>query len=387
VEYSLAHESVLVKRLRRLGPLRWLPQTLTSGIIGCALITWLPLLIFTAYDGTAVGTKVKIPFLLDLVQYARFFVALPCAIALGEFVNPRLRNVLNSFARGGTVTSNDLPRLENATSRAGALTNSLIAEIVMLALVYLYVSLGLYREISRGMSSWNYPGNEALTYQAAHFWFRWVSMPLFLFSWFVWLWRLCVWAHLLYRISQLDLSVVATHPDRVGGLAFVHVGMRRFSVLVFGISSILSASIGEEILFNGAALRSYELELALFFIVCVVVILGPLIVFTPVLIRIKLEYWGKYGPLASAYVRSFDERWVAQKGYSRSEALLGTPDIQSLADLRHSYAGIAEMRTLLPNRTTVGIFAIAYVLPVLPLLASVISLRDILSEVYRLLLK
>ena len=69
------------------------------------------------------------------------------------------------------------------------------------------------------------------------------------------------------------------------------------------------------------------------------------------------------------------------------ESILGSPDIQSLADLRNSYAGITEMRTLLPNRTTVGILAIAYVLPVLPLLASVISLRRVLSEVYGLLLK
>ena len=37
------------------------------------------------------------------------------------------------------------------------------------------------------------------------------------------------------------------------------------------------------------------------------------------------------------------------------ESILGSPDIQSLADLRNSYAGITEMRTLLPNRRTVTI--------------------------------
>ena len=90
--------------------------------------------------------------------------------------------------------------------------------------------------------------------------------------------------------------------------------------------------------------------------------------------------------MASTYVQGFDEKWILQTGYSRQN-LLGSPDIQSLADLRNSYAGITEMRTLLPNRTTVGIFAIAYILPALPLLASVISLRRVLSEVYTLLLK
>jgi hypothetical protein len=45
------------------------------------------------------------------------------------------------------------------------------------------------------------------------------------------------------------------------------------------------------------------------------------------------------------------------------------------------------MRTVLANKNTVAIFAFAYVVPALPLLASVISLRRILSEVYSLMLK
>jgi hypothetical protein len=383
IEFSLAGGSALINRLRRLGPFRWIPQKLNYQIVLAVLIAWAPLLIFTARDGLALGKKVQIPFLLDVVQYARFLVALPCAIALGKFVNPRLRSVLTSFLGGGIVTAKDFPCFENAISRARVLTSSMIAELVILAFVYCYTSLGLHRDVSTGISSWHLRHG---VQTAADWWFLWVSMPLFLFGWFLWAWRLGVWSYLLFRISRLDLRVVATHPDRAGGLNFVHVGMRRFSVLVFAISSILSASIAEEILFNGASLHSYELELALFFLICVAVILGPLMVFTPTLSRSKLEYWGKYGPLASAYVQGFDEKWILQTGYSH-ESLLGSPDIQSLADLRNSYAGIAEMRTLLPNRTTVSILAIAYVVPVLPLLASVISLRRVLSEVFALLLK
>jgi len=108
-------------------------------------------------------------------------------------------------------------------------------------------------------------------------------------------------------------------------------------------------------------------------------------VFTPTLVRLKLTGWGKFGPVASSYVQEFAEKWF-ERDYCRKD-LLGTPDIQSLADLRNSYGGISLMRTLLPNRTTVGIFAIAYVIPVVPLLESVISFRRVLSEVYTLLLK
>jgi hypothetical protein len=387
VDFSLADGSALLKRLRMLWVLRWIPQRLAYQIALAVLIAWLPLLILTAYQGAAFGNTVQVPFLVDLVQYARFLVALPCAIALGHYVNPRLASVLNSFLQGNIVTDKDVPRFEAAIVRAKTLRSSIIAEVVILALVFLYTSLRLHRESSTDISSWHYARHGALiSATAADWWFLWVSMPLLLFGWFLWGWRLGVWTYLLFRISRLDLRVVATHPDRTGGLNFIQVGMRRFSVLVFAISCILCASIGEEILFNGATLRSYELELALFFLMCLAVILGPLMMFTPILIRSKLEYWGKYGPLAGSYVQGFDEKWFVQADY-RHHSLLGSPDLQSLADLRHSYAGISEMRTVLVSRTTVGIFGIAYVVPAIPLLASVISFRRVLSEVYVLLLK
>jgi hypothetical protein len=387
VEFSIADGSELLKRLRQLSLFRWIPQQLTYKLILAVLVAWVPLLIFTAHKGLAVGDKVQIPFLADLVQYARFLVALPCTIALGEFVNPRLKSVLNSFIRSGIVSRKDLARFQNAILWTSTLTSSLIAEMVILSLVYFYMALRLHRQVSASISSWNHPCNGVLVCQtSADWWFLWISMPLLLFAGFLWVWRLGVWAYFLFLISRLELRVVATHPDGAGGLNFVNVGMRRFSVLVFAISCILCASIGEEILFNGASLHSFELELAFFFIFCVAVILAPTMVFTPLLIRSKLEYWRRYGPLASSYVQEFDEKWALQTGDCRPD-LLGSPDIQSLADLRHSYSGISEMRTMLPDLKTIGIFALAYIVPVLPLLASIISFRRVLSETYTLLLR
>jgi len=386
VEFSLADGSAVIKRLRMVEAFRWIPQKLTCHIALAVSIAWLPLLVLTAYQGAALGDTVQVPFLVDMVQYARFLVALPCAIALGQYVNPRLASVLNSFLKGNIVREKDRPCFEAAIVQAKALRSSVVVELIILALVYLYMSLRLHRESSSDISSWHYVRHGAsISATAADWWFLWVSMPLLLFAWFLWAWRLGVWAYLLFRISRLDLRVVATHPDRTGGLGFVQVGMRRFSVLVFAISSILCASIGEEIVFSGATLRSYELDLAVFFLICLAVILGPLMIFTPTLIRSKLAYWGRYGRFAGNYVQGFDDKWG--QADDRRHSPLGSPDIQSLADLRHSYAGISEMRIVLPNRTTVGIFAIAYVVPAIPLLASVISFREVLSEVYSLLLK
>ena len=118
VEFSLANGSALIKQLGMFGLSRWIPQKLTHQIVLAVLIAWAPLLVLTAYNGTAVGDKVQVPFLVDLVQHARFLVALPCGIALGTIVNPRLRSVLNSFLKGRIVPTRDIAHFENAINRA-----------------------------------------------------------------------------------------------------------------------------------------------------------------------------------------------------------------------------------------------------------------------------
>jgi hypothetical protein len=149
---------------------------------------------------------------------------------------------------------------------------------------------------------------------------------------------------------------------------------------------MVSASIAEEILFGGAKLRSFEPELTAFFIVCLILVMGPLIVFTPPMIRAKLRDWGSYGILAAAYTQEFDNKWIQGNKPAR-EGLLGSSDIQSLADMKNSYEGISQMRVLLPDRQTIMVLLLAYILPIAPLLATVIPLRQILSELLKLLMK
>jgi hypothetical protein len=179
---------------------------------------------------------------------------------------------------------------------------------------------------------------------------------------------------------------LGTHPDHAGGLAFLSVGQRRFAVLVFAISAIASTSIAEEILFEGVKLSSFESELTTFFCVCVVIVMGPLIVFSPQLIQAKVRDWGTYGILAATYTQKFDDKWIKKKGPPQEE-ILGNQDFQALADLKNGYEGIGQMRVFLPDRQTIIVLLIAYALPILPLLTTVIPLRQILSQLFKLLMK
>jgi hypothetical protein len=71
-------------------------------------------------------------------------------------------------------------------------------------------------------------------------------------------------------------------------------------------------------------------------------ILGPLTMFTPQLSRVKRIGLSEYGTLSTAYVAEFDQKWI--RGRTNGAELLGSSDIQSLADLGNSYAVVREMQ-------------------------------------------
>ena len=65
--------------------------------------------------------------------------------------------------------------------------------------------------------------------------------------------------------------------------------------------------------------------------------------------------------------------------------MLGSGDIQSLADLANSYEVVRTMRPLLVDRYTVVRLAVLVVLPLLPLILTMIPLEELMQRLFKLL--
>ena len=142
--------------------------------------------------------------------------------------------------------------------------------------------------------------------------------------------------------------------------------------------------MANRILYHGQNLMSFKMSIAALLAVVVLAVLGPLLMFTPHLHRTRRNGLLDYGTLAMSYVRRFDEKWL--RGRGQSEELLGTADIQSLADLANSFAVVRDMR-LVPFSLYDAIPLIAAAaLPVLPLVLTVMPLDDILTRLVKLVL-
>src|SRR5260370_587716 len=90
-------------------------------------------------------------------------------------------------------------------------------------------------------------------------------------------------------ISRLELHLIPTHPDRAAGLMFFGYGQISFAIVVFAAGTIVSAQIGEQIIWQSAELSSYKTLIVGYVGLCVALILAPLFVFSTKLWAAKLQ--------------------------------------------------------------------------------------------------
>ncbi|MFO0782541.1 MAG: hypothetical protein U0636_02510 [Phycisphaerales bacterium] len=91
------------------------------------------------------------------------------------------------------------------------------------------------------------------------------------------------------------------------------------------------------------------MEIAALVALMVFLVLGPLLIFAP---RTHAEATKRaailaYGTFAQRYAREFDEKWI-RGGAPAGEPLLGSADIQSMADLINTFSEVVTGMRLAP---------------------------------------
>jgi hypothetical protein len=355
-------------------------------IVVIALLAWLPLLVLSAVSGELLGGKAAVPFLFDVDVHLKFLVALPLLVAAELVVHQRMRAVLATFRERRLIPAEAESRLEAAVASAYRLRNSVLAEVLLIAFVYVVGVMVVWRHYTALDSATWYaiatPDGTQL--KLAGIWYGYVSLPVFQFLLCRWYFRIFIWARLLWQVSRIPLNLVPTHPDRVGGLGFLAATTHAFIPLLAAQGTLLAGNLANQIFHAGATLTQFRLEILLLVILMVLLVVGPLLVFAPQLAAARRVGLREYGTLAQGYVRDFDAKWV--RGVRQSdEQLLGSGDVQSLADLGNSYAVIQDMRVVPVTRQAMVQLAVATVAPVVPLLLTLMPLEELLKKLLGIL--
>ena len=355
-------------------------------VIAITLLAWLPLLLLSALEGNLWSGNTRVPFLFDIEVHVRFLVALPLLILAEMVVHRRMRPLLQQFLERNLIPENAMTRFESAIASAFRLRNSVLAEVLLIALVYGVGVLIVWRHyVALDTTTWYATASAGGSQLSlAGIWFGYVSLPIFQFLLCRWYFRLFIWAHFLWQVSRIELSLVPTHPDRLGGLSFVSGQVYAFTVLAVAHGALLAGNLANRIFFLGAALTQFKAEIAIVLIFLMCIILGPLLFFMPQLAQAKRTGSREYGVLAERYVREFDNKWL-RGGAPAGEPLVGSSDIQSLADLGNSFQVVREMRIVPIKRDDVLRLVVATLVPIVPLALTMMSLEELLKTLFGVL--
>lgn len=349
-------------------------------ILVISLVAWLPLLLLSALERHLMAGSATVPFLLDLEAHVRFLVALPLLIGAELVVYQRMRPVARLFRERQIIPDSAIVRFDAAIAAAFRLRNSVLAEALLVVFVYVVGILIIWRQyIALGTTTWYAtPSAEGTRLSFAGMWYGYVSLPIFQFLLCRWYFRLCIWARFLWHVSRIELSLIPTHPDRNAGLGFLSNTVYAFGLFATAHGALLAGLLANRILFLGAALTDFKMEIAVLVIFLLCVVFGPLLVFVPQLAQAKRIGNREYGTLAERYVREFDAKWL-RGGASADERFVGSADIQSLADLGNSLEVVRTMRIAFVRRDSIIGFVAAILAPIAPLALTMVPLEELVK--------
>ena len=345
----------------RLGLVRGGTNTVALGL-ALGLIVWTVLVVLAFIEG--VSHQV---FSLSVIgAHVRLLLVIPLFFLCESWVDPRMTAFVRTIVLSGVVSQNTLPALESEIARTGRWKDSWLPETVWLLVAVLLSLTGSKLPLS-GTTAGHDPSQAMAALALTAQWYWIVCLTLFRFLMLRWLWRLGLWSYFLWRLSTLELNLVPTHPDGVAGVGYLEVVQTHFTPLILAISLVLSASFAEEISTGTTVFEAIYPALPLILIVDAILFLGPLCFFARKLWASKVKGLSNYMEFAAHYVNGFDRKWLSADA-APGEPLLGTPDLQSLADLGNSIKIVRDMRLVPVSASLLTTLAMAALLPILPLL-------------------
>jgi hypothetical protein len=382
--FSFVSGGPLYQLLLRVGLLKPPLDRTAWRVIVITMIAWAPLLLLSTLRHRIMG-GVKIPFLYDVEAQARLLFGLPLLIAGELAIHRGVRMLVLQFVDRKIVTPAALPKFENSVRSTLRLRNSIAIELGLLAFTFMGGSLWWRSILAIQSDTWyasvNGAGNRL---SPAGFWYVFVSMPIVQFIALRWYFRLFIWGRMLFQISRLELNLVPIHPDCRCGLGFLGQIVLALAPFLLAHSVLLSGYIANRILYEGIKLPDHGIEIAAVAIFLLLITLGPLCVFTPGLIERRKTAVYSYGSLASEYVIGFNKKWIEGQR-PPEEPLMGTSDIQSLADLANSFAIIQNIVPFPFGKESIFLLLALIALPILPLFLTMFSIQELADRLLRVL--
>ena len=354
----------------------------------CLFITWVPLVIISAIEGTLYnGTN--LPFIKDVAMHMRVLVALSMLIVIKVIIDTNVVAVTKYISDALMTPDERHEILTPVLRRAKQLTSSAITEIILL-LTVIIVTVSMvkgeaYSSLGDGSTSWmisTNPVDPGLS--VAGYWAVLISIPMFQFFLFRWLWRYFVWILVLFRLSRAPLNLLPTHADGSGGLGIVMLAQRSFNLIFVAGSVVISGQFIAEIIAQPDTFNAIRNKVIGYVVISIFMIFIPLLFFTGKLFRTKNEGLLRMSILGATLSQKFENEWLndipIEKRIDDQHV-----DPSMLYDYFGLYEGLQKLHTVpITLREILGM-AIALTIPFIPILFIHFSVAELLQKIAGLL--
>ena len=383
-EYLASHGGPFFELQRRLGVLREDALLASRRAVIFVSLAWGVPLLLTLIRGRAFGPAASHPYLLDFGAWARFFIATGLFLLAEQQVEYGLQGKLGQLVRAPILAPTSFKAAARGVVTSLKLRNSGVAEIVCLGLAIAGTLTWLANLVGADSSTWAVQvADDGAHVTLAGWWSVICSAPLFYFLLFRGLWRYIVWAMLLWRISSLELRLVATHPDGKGGLAFLAEYPNAYSMFVFGMSSGMAITVVRHVFEANISSVTFGYIITGWLAIVFAFFAFPLLAFSKPLSELKTRTQQILGAQATRYHRAA-ERALIGRNVVADDASEADPD-RTVADPSAQFGASRKLSVFLMSRSAVVPLAAAALLPFAIAGATKLPYKEVFTLVKKLL--
>ena len=323
------------------------PRDLAARCLILVGLTWVPLAVLAFLGGVGKGAGGE-NFFKDIAAYMQLILGLPLFVIAERIVSVHTREAAMQFVSTGAIRHRDAPRLDKFHTTIERFRKSITADLVCVAIAYFLSVMTILPLIDDEKRTWHAYISEGGIHEvlsAAGWWELLVALPLLNYWWLRWIWKIILWSWYLFRLSRFRLRLVASHPDRTGGIAFLSDVQTRFGlvILAYGITNVASTIAKSE----GATLTDHSVwgPLVGFIIGAPLLFTIPLFMFTKQLHRAKKRAVERYHRRAIERAVAFEQKWLDPRSHGKHDAA-AEAELTGLSNLNAVYENIRRMRVV-----------------------------------------
>ncbi len=376
---SLVRGGPFYRLLRAVGLIRPPQWNLGRRIAALLAIAWLPMVIITAISNRA-GLH---SLLFDPRVYARLFVAIPALIVGEVMMDGYFGAMLRHIHEANLLDAADETRMDHVLAQLKRLRDAYWPELLILLLAVVSIVNNMSNHGVLDTTPWlGRRIGDSYHFTAAAWYGVVVGAPLWNFLLGLALWRWLMWAFYAFKLSGRRLKLVASHPDKRGGLSFLGLMVMAFAPTAFAASSVIASNWRNEILHHGAHLADFRLAAIVLVLIISLLAIGPLLFFVPRLAALRQKGILEYGILGQLHSSEYHEKWIHHRSGHEADFLVA-PESNTLTGFGTSYEKIGQLNPFPIDMGSLYGLAAAVAIPGLAVVLAQIPFAVVLDELLK----